>query len=213
MSKDLLNIKQQNVIKRIRSRSTNIDLTHLVRGIGSLYILLDCSGSMEGEKLNKAKKGSLNFAKEAQIKGYAIGLVKFDSDATHICKPLRDISVLSHYLEGIKAGGSTNIADAIQLAKQKLLNKTGFRVMVIVTDGEPTDGEPTPREATLKAAKEAKIIGIDIITIGTDDADRNFLSKLASKTELSVKVKRDQLEKGITSMTKLLPQPSKRVDY
>jgi len=48
------------------------------------------------------------------------------------------------------------MADAIQLSTRKLIQKIGFRVMVIVTDGEPTYGEPTPEEATLKAAKEAK---------------------------------------------------------
>ena len=46
-------------------------------------------------------------------------------------------------------------------------------------------------------------------TIGTDDADRDFLGKLASKTELSVKVLSDRLKQGITSMAKMLPLSGK----
>ncbi|RLI83917.1 hypothetical protein DRP07_02750 [Archaeoglobales archaeon] len=102
---DLVKIKQQNVLERIRKRSANIDVAGLVRGIGSVYILLDCSSSMEGEKLIQAKNGALNFVKETQIKGYAVGLIQFDSSATHICEPQQEISALNHYLERMNADG------------------------------------------------------------------------------------------------------------
>ena len=32
---------------------------------GFVYLVVDCSGSMEGQKLEQAKKGALNFAKDA----------------------------------------------------------------------------------------------------------------------------------------------------
>jgi hypothetical protein len=44
-----------------------------------------------------------------------------------------------------------------------------------------------------------------VITIGTDDADKDFLSRLASRAELSVKVSRDQLGQSIASAVKMLP--------
>jgi hypothetical protein len=46
--------------------------------------------------------------------------------------------------------------------------------------------------------------GIDIITIGTDDADRRFLNKLASATELSMKVSEDAFQQTIVSAANLL---------
>ena len=72
--------------------------------------------------------------------------------------------------------------------------------MVVVTDGLPND-----REAALSSAQRAKSSGVDIITIGTDDADRDLLSKLATKTELSVMVSRHDLGRGIASTAKMLP--------
>ena len=46
---------------------------------------------------------------------------------------------------------------------------------------------------------------IDIITIGTEDADRIFLKELASRSDLSVMVSSDDLGSGIASTAKMLP--------
>ena len=202
--------KQKEVLERIRKRSTkrsaNIDVADLMRAIGTfVYLLLDTSGSMEGQNLVQAKRGAINFAEDARSKGYARGLIQFSSTATHLCEPQRDILVLNQYLERIYADGSTNMTDAILLALQKMSDRKGYRAVVIVTDGMPDS-----QETALEAAQEAKANGIDILTIGTDDADRDFLAKLASKTELSVKVSSDRLEQGVTSMAKMLPLSGKK---
>jgi len=173
--------------------------------VGFVYLVVDCSGSMEGQKLEQAKRGSLSFAKDALTKEYSTGLVQFESIAIHLCEPVRDIEVLRQHLGRIEVGNTTNMADAIQLTTKKLKDKAGFRIMVIVTDGMP-DSE----EAALKAGQQAKSKGIDIITIGTDDADEEFLKKLASRAELNIMVPRNQLEQGINSIVKMLPQYGRR---
>ncbi|MDO8686732.1 MAG: VWA domain-containing protein [Candidatus Berkelbacteria bacterium] len=195
--------------KRITISSGGVDIRHEdkptsgeVMGTGFVYLLVDCSGSMaDSNKLAQAKKGAINFAKEALSKEYFIGLIQFESSATHICEPQREIAILEGHLKKIGAGGGTNMAEAIKIADQKLKDRKGSRVIVVITDGMPDS-----REATLAAAQEAKKNGIDIITIGTDDADEAFLKKLASRTELGVKVSREQFEKGIASTAKMLPQ-------
>ena len=175
-----------------------------VVGTGFVYLVVDCSGSMSaGHKLAHAKKGALNFAKDAFTKGYLTGLIKFESSAIHLCEPQQKVSVLQRYLDTMYVGGSTNMAEAIQLATENLRNRRGVRVMVIVTDGAPDSVTDA-----LFAAQKAKKNGIKIITIGTDDADRNFLRSLASETELTVVVSRDQLERSITSAVKMLPAKS-----
>ncbi|RLF38548.1 MAG: hypothetical protein DRN12_08250 [Thermoplasmata archaeon] len=192
--------KQKEVLERIRKRSADFGRV----SVSVVYLLLDCSGSMEGQKLAQAKRGAINFAEDARGKGYAVGLIKFSSTATHLCEPQQKISALNQYLERMTAGGGTNMTDAILLALQKMSDRKGYRAMVIVTDGMPDS-----QETASDAAREAKANGIDILTIGTDDADRDFLAKLASKTELSVKVLSDRFEEGITSMAKMLPLPGK----
>lgn len=173
---------------------------------GFVYLLIDCSPSMimPRSKLSQAKNGAINFAKDALKKGYLVGLIKFNEYATHLCAPTEVISVLERYLKTLKTDQCTYMARAIDLAHQKLKNQRGIRVMVIATDGMPNElGDP---RLTLETGAKAKRDGIDIITIGTDDADKDFLKKLASRTNLGVKVSREQFGKGISSVAKMLPQ-------
>ncbi len=187
-----------------KSEAINIQKkeTAHIEAIGFVYLLLDCSGSMEGQKLKQAKIGALKFAGEAIAKGYRVGLIQFASRAVLSCEPQRTLSHLDSSLREIRASGSTNMTDAIQLATQKLLDKGPLRSIYIVTDGMPDN----PQTA-LDAAQRAKKHRIDIITIGTDDADDDFLKKIATRRELGIKVSRDQFENTISSVAKMLPLP------
>ncbi len=189
-----------------------------VREDGWVYLLIDCSGSMAGEKLTKAKLGAAGFAKEAISKGYSVGLIEFYGIANHLCEPTKDMGLLQSHIDRLqakKAGQAqrfigvfhrgefgTNIAAAIRIAREKLSNRTGPKAIVVVTDGQPNaPGDPG---TTLKAGKRATRDGMDIITIGTDDADQQFLRKLASATELSMKVSREVFQETIVSAANLL---------
>lgn len=167
---------------------------------GLVYLLIDCSTSMYGEKIEQAKRGSLGFAQDALKKGYSVGLIKFSYDSEHILEPSVDLGALSGSVERLLAEGSTNMAAAINDAIIRLRDGLGERVICVVTDGMPNDGQ-----LTLNIAREAKSLSIDIMTIGTDDANLSFLEQLATRKELSVKVERLQLQQAITDMAKLLP--------
>jgi len=91
------------------------------------------------------------------------------------------------------------MAAAINLATEKFADRNGEKIICLVTDGMPDS-----RDAALNAANRAKRANIDIMTIGTDDADRSFLEKIATRKELAAKVARAQLEQGIVSMARLL---------
>ena len=169
-----------------------------VRG-GTVYLLLDCSGSMGGNKIEQARKGALEFTSDALVRGYSVGLITFSSDASLVAAPRGDTSLLREQLPRLRPDGSTNMAEAIQLAATHLRDKQGPLAMVVITDGLP-DSE----KDALSEAQAAKDGAIDIITVGTDDAHQGFLEKLASRSDLAVMVERDQLEGGITSASRML---------
>lgn len=170
---------------------------------GIVYLVVDCSGSMEGYKMSQVKQGILEFAQDAIKKEYTVGLIKFNSSATHLCDPKGNVGDLSAYLDKMGANGSTNMAAAIAMANEHLSDIKYTRVMVIATDGRPD------RTAfALQAGQIAKNEGIDIITIGTDDADVSFLKKLATSAELGNKVSSEQFAKAIGSAYKMLPDPN-----
>ena len=74
------------------------------------------------------------------------------------------------------------MTEGILAAMNGLKGLLGFKAMVIVTDGMPNDPD-----GTLSMAKEAKNSGIEIMAIGTDDADQ-FPKILASRRDMGVKV-------------------------
>lgn len=166
----------------------------------TVYLLLDCSGSMEGEKLDAAGKGALAFASEATAKDYHVGLIAFASTPGCYREARAGIAGFAECLGGLEAAGSTDLAAALTLATEKIARCPGDKVFCVVTDGIPDDAD-----AALAAAKEATRHGIEIMAIGTDDADRAFLDRLVTRRELAAKVERRQLRQGIASMAGLLP--------
>ena len=176
------------------------------RNWGKVYILLDCSGSMAGYKIDQAKQGVLDFAIDAIRKEYLVGLIRFDTRATHITEPTSDTTRLESHMKGITASGSTNMAEAIGLAHAMLKALDAPRVIVIATDGQPNNANDAIREG-----ESAKRDGIEMITIGTDDAVQAFLKKLASRTDLGTKVPAEMFAKAISSAHLLLPGPLKMV--
>jgi len=172
---------------------------------GQVYLLIDCSGSMYGDKIEQAKNGALGFADEALSKNYSVGVITFSSKANHLLEPEKSMHNIKAAIEKFTASGSTNMTAAIKIATQNLEDRFGEKLICIVTDGMPDN-----KKSALKAAETAKQKGIEIMTIGTDDADKKFLEQLATKKELSVKVERSNLGKGITDMARLLPNPKRR---
>ena len=164
------------------------------------FLLVDCSSSMEGSKIQQAKEGAIAFAESAIKKHYSIGLISFANSAELLATPQKEHASFILHLRRLEASGGTNMTDAIEMATNNLRPLNGTRAMVIVTDGEPNS-----RETSLAAAEGAKAAGIDIITIGTDDADIAFLAQLSTRPDLAIAVAAHRLQSGIATAVNLLP--------
>ena len=116
-----------------------------------VMLVIDCSGSMgDGSPtpLSYAKTAAINFVrnlfKPANDPGNInrVGLVTFTSEAT-LSIPLRDetdSSSIISTINGLVAGGNTNIADGFYQAEKQLKSKgrrgcNVIRSMVLMTDG------------------------------------------------------------------------------
>jgi len=147
---------------------------------GVCYVLFDYSESMKGEKIGQAKAGAKSFVSEAVKKGYEAGLIKFSTSAELVCNATKKISALSSIIDGLSVDESTNLAEAIRIARKELSDEFGPRAIVIITDGKPNSKEAAFAEAAL-----AKKAGIDVLTIGTDGADEKFLRQIATREDLA----------------------------
>lgn len=179
-----------------------------IRSPEALAVLaVDCSGSMgERDKMQQAKDGAREFAQQANTTGYNIGLIGFDSSARVIVALTSNLSILYSSLEKLTAGGSTNLTEAIHLSMGVLRSRTALRYIIIVTDGMPDN----PITA-FQAAKMAHNEGIQIIAIGTDDADHSFLRKLTTSDELAMPTHASKLGSALGQVAALLPAPREKI--
>ncbi len=130
-----------------------------------VYLLLDTSGSMNGEPIEAVKNGvqiminSLRQNPQA-IETAFISIITFDSSAKQVV-PLTDLA--SFQVVDIKASGTTALGEALQLvsncidrevAKTTMEQKGDWKPLVfIMTDGIPTDNW----QSGLSAFKQRKV--------------------------------------------------------
>ena len=163
-------------------------------------LLIDTSGSMEGAKIEQAKSGAIDFAHSAIAKAYATALAIFADRAAMVCDPTVDAAHFTSKISRLEVGlvgGTTDLAAGLVLAGKF----PELAAVVIVTDGQSNDND-----AALEAAAPLKSRGVDIICIGTDDADSDFLKQLATRSDLATHVLSKNLHSAITDSSRFLPQ-------
>lgn len=159
-----------------------------------VFILLDRSGSMTGLKFDDAKKGALDFGLSCIGKGYQVGVVVF-SDKASATSPTIDPAALRVKINKLEcAAGGTYLESALTHTTHH-----NPSYIVVVTDGQVADARQS-----LEVAAKLKSSGTEILTIGTDDADKDFLQQLASRSDLSVKIASAQLAQTISDTSRLL---------
>ena len=117
----------------------------------NIVLVFDCSGSMEGNKLDTAKSAINQFAKTIP-EDVGIGLVVFDNNGVRE-KVTIGVNNRTEFFKAVnsqKAGGGTPLDNAVVMGYQKLraqaLRQLGYGEyhLVIVTDGEANAGhDPT----------------------------------------------------------------------
>jgi Ca-activated chloride channel family protein len=139
----------------------------------ALVLAIDKSGSMAGDKLERAKEAALATAALLPEDAY-LGVIGFDVEATRVVRLARarpDPRAIAR----LGAGGGTALFPALDAAYADL---TGVRAqrkhVVVLTDGQ------TQEEALGELVRAMHADGITLSTVGLgDDVQRGFLSELA----------------------------------
>lgn len=100
-----------------------------------IKILFDDSGSMMGQKLEDAKKGSVEFMRHCGINQVAIGIYPFNASAIAPDTDLPDVGALTQH---IKATGSTPMFETLNRAMKEEIRATRY---IIFTDGQPNTND------------------------------------------------------------------------
>lgn len=142
----------------------------------AIALVIDRSGSMEGEKLELTKEAAKGVVELLSPHDF-ISVVAFD-DAPRQVVPLQLVtspSVIAETIGSIVSSGSTNVYAALNHAAEDLARANAkFKHIILLTDGKSAPGD---YEKSIRKATDAEIT---VSTVGIGDCDRFLLEKLAS---------------------------------
>ncbi len=144
----------------------------IVEGI-DIVLTLDASGSMQLQDYSDDERSRFDIAKDEAIRfigkrpNDAIGLVIFGKAALCRCPVTMDKKILTELIENLSLGDidpeATMLSTALITAINRLKSSSvQSKVIILLTDGEPSPGDVDPQAAIEIARK----FGIKIYTIG-----------------------------------------------
>lgn len=148
-----------------------------------VVLVVDRSGSMEGPKIEAARAVGADFAAELDFRKAHAATVLFASQAELTQTLTDDAAAVIRGVAQARAGGGTNIADALALAGDELASPRAQpdarKAVVLLTDGKP-DGGSSPRGRSLEEAEALRQAGVAVFAIGLGaDVDRALMRELA----------------------------------
>ncbi|MEQ8785831.1 MAG: VIT and VWA domain-containing protein [Pirellulaceae bacterium] len=149
----------------------------------TVIFVVDRSGSMSGKKIEQAK-GALKFVLENLNDGDLFNVIAYDSTVESFKPELQRYGDDTRqqalgFVEGIYAGGSTNIDGALKSALGQLKDDEQPSYVIFLTDGLPTAGE-TKEQQIVVNAKENNGVRARIFSMGVGyDVNSRLLDKLA----------------------------------
>ncbi|MEN3335250.1 MAG: Ca-activated chloride channel [Blastocatellia bacterium] len=149
-----------------------------------IVFVLDTSGSMSGEKIDKAR-AALKFGVESLSPRDRFNIISFSGEE-HLMKASlveadRDGKQAGlKFIDNLRAEGGTNINDALIAALKQFQSSERPAMVVFLTDGLPTVG-PTDVKEILRNAESANRGNVRLFTFGVGyDVNTNLLDKLAA---------------------------------
>lgn len=149
----------------------------------NVIFVLDRSGSMEGKKIEQARE-ALNFVLNNLREGDKFNIIVYDSSVESFRPELQPYNeemraAAVGFVNGIYAGGGTNIESALKTGLAQFQNAQGPSYLLFLTDGLPTVGE-TNEAQIVASSKQANPGKVRMINFGVGfDVNSRLLDKLS----------------------------------
>jgi Ca-activated chloride channel family protein len=154
------------------------------RAAKDIVFILDTSGSMSGEKIDKAK-AALKFGVESLLPRDRFNIISFSGEEHLMKAALVEANSDGKqtglkFIENLRAEGGTNINDALVQAFKQFGSGERPAMIVFLTDGLPTVGT-TDVKQIIKNVAEANRAGVRLFSFGVGyDVNTNLLDKLSA---------------------------------
>jgi len=172
-----------------------IDLFQTTKRKATILMVIDVSGSMQGERISTARTATAEFLERLDPND-EVGVLVFSDDVTSLSDIQRAGDVretLSPRVRGLIADGNTNLYSAVCEASEIMIAKQEEDVaagearlygIVLLSDGEDTVGEISENRMFAQCLPEsAEADGIKLFPIAFGgDADQQVLERMAQVT-------------------------------
>jgi Ca-activated chloride channel family protein len=152
----------------------------------NVFLVVDTSGSMEGDKLNNAQAALRTFLAQIPSDQERVGLVEFNTDVVNIIELdalARNRPMLVSAVDSLEAGGNTALLDAVRTAYARLQREADperINAIVAMTDGRENASAVSLQQLTreIRAGNQSIPVVIFSVAYGRD-ADNDVLQALA----------------------------------
>ncbi len=170
------------------------DVFYQTKKKATVILLLDTSGSMEGDKIKQATESSVNFV-ERLDPADEVYVITFGGEVIELPQGGRAGDVgedLSQTLRGLFADGNTPLYDAVCLATEvvdglkaahEAAGERRLYGIVLLSDGDDTSSDLTQNQMFGCLPSGEDVEGTKIFTIAYgDDADEDLMLRIANRT-------------------------------
>jgi Ca-activated chloride channel family protein len=156
----------------------------------NVMLVVDTSGSMQGDKINNVKQALKIFVEQIQSDQERVGMVLFSSSVYNTIPPkelVTNRAVLNSTIDKIQANGNTALLDAVKAAYDQLqsLNDKGrINAIVVMTDGLENNSS-TSLDRLTKYMRDSNQSGVPVVVFAIGygkDADYKTLKTMADST-------------------------------
>lgn len=135
-------------------------------------VVLDISGSMSGSKMDQAKRalnqllGSLRGQDRFRLAAFSSTVTSYERGWTQATSG--EIADARRWVDGLNAGGGTNIQDALDEAFRLAGDPERLNVVLFLTDGLPSVGEQNPERLAQLAERASSSARVFAFGVGYD---------------------------------------------
>jgi Ca-activated chloride channel family protein len=176
--KTLLKVPSPGVMAGIR------EVWRLTKRPANIYVVVDTSGSMQGDKLAGAKDALLSFIDQIETGRDRVALVAFDDivqEEVALGTMTENGASLKSSVRNLRASGGTALYDAVVYAYDRLQEESDperINAIVAMTDGQNTAGAHSLESVLSEMAAAGTPVLVFTVAYG-GDADMGVLEQIA----------------------------------
>jgi Ca-activated chloride channel family protein len=161
---------------------------YYTKRLANVFLVVDTSGSMRGEKLAAAQEALQTFLDQIVNDRERIGMIEFSDQVNHVVE-LDELAnnrdVLQFDIDNLQAGGNTALLDAVRAAYRRMQREGDperINAIVAMTDGRENQSAVTLNQL-VREINQGNAGGVPVIVFSIaygDDADYDILTALAN---------------------------------